>query len=798
MTTIIQQINSLLKKPYFPYIILGVTVAILYYKLILFGQIPFPGDLLVSSYSPWFDYYKLPVQNPLISDVFSTLILWKYLSTDILKSGQWPLWNPYSFSGTPLLATFQSATLYPLNILLLLPKYFGWGIFIFSQTLIAAIGMYLLLSTWLSSKLARMSGAVIFALGGLMTTWLETGIAVHAIIWLPFSLFFTDRYFHTLRIRYLLLLIISLVFSILAGHVQMVTFSFIILLIFSFLNCWGKNINLFYIYCLPIILSLFLSLTVCSIQILPSLDLLGKSIRLNETYTTDFNHGLLPFRELLRFFIADFFGNPVTQNYWGFLNYFETSNFMGSLTLPLLIFSFLFLKRGKITIFFLLIFILSLLLSFSNPLSQSIYQMRFPLLTSSYASRMLFITLFSVAALSAFSINQILTVQNKKQEQNFFISTTWGWASLTGILIGAILSYQIAKTPPLLVTVRNSVIPVLISSIFLALFIFTKNIKPGIISAKKNLLFISLFILITVDLGRYFLKFNPFVGQNLIFPNTPVIQFLQKQPGQFRIGREHAEVLPPNTWTAYNLQSIEGYDPLYLNKYARFINFLNGTDLRSSSSSRYAEITRDYSSVFIDAANVKFFIGILRDKNHQIPGIYINPQFNKAGYKKVFQDKSAVILENPNALDRVYFVSAFKEASDLQIENILMADTKFNPGKEALLSKSLQISSITGKGEATITDYSPNTVKIKTKTQKDELLILADQYEEGWRVKIDGTETKLSPANLIFRAVKIPSGQHEIIFYYWPKSFEAGLILTFITFLLITLISIYAIKKHTF
>ncbi|MDO8638294.1 MAG: hypothetical protein Q7R43_01870, partial [Candidatus Daviesbacteria bacterium] len=41
----------------------------LYYKLFLFGRIPFPGDLLVVSYSPWFDYYKFPVQNPLISDV---------------------------------------------------------------------------------------------------------------------------------------------------------------------------------------------------------------------------------------------------------------------------------------------------------------------------------------------------------------------------------------------------------------------------------------------------------------------------------------------------------------------------------------------------------------------------------------------------------------------------------------------------------------------------------------------------------------------------------------------------------
>ncbi len=766
--------------------------------MFLFGQIPFPGDLLVSSYSPWFDYYKLPVQNPLISDVFSTLILWKYLSIDILKSGHWPLWNPYSFSGTPLLSTFQSATLYPLNIFLLLPKYFGWGLFIFSQTLIAAIGMYLLLSAWLSSRLARLSGAIIFALGGLMTTWLETGIAVHAIIWLPFSLFFTDRYLHTLKIRYLLFLTISIVFSTLAGHAQMVTFSLITLLIFSISKSWGKNTKLTYIRLLLIISSVFLALIICSIQLLPSLDLLGKSIRLNEPYTNEYNHGLLPITDLFRFFIADLFGNPVTQNYVGFLNYFETSSFMGTLTLPLLIFSFLFLKKVKITIFFFLIFISSLLLSFSNPLSQILYHLEAPLLTSSYASRMLFITLLSAAALSAFSINQILNDQNQEQEESFFRSTIWGWSALVGVLIGTILSYQIAKTAPLLVSLRNSIIPVVISSIFLVFFMLIKRIKLKQNNAKKKLIFIILLILITADLSRYFLKFNPFVSQNVIFPSVPAIEFLQKQSGQFRIGREHAEVLPPNTWIAYNLQSIEGYDPLYPSRYAKFMNFLNGADLRTSSFSRYAEISQNYSNPLIDADNVKFFIGVLRDENHSLPGIYSNPQFNKAGYVKVFEDKSAVIFENPRALDRVYFASSFKETNDAEIENKLMTDTMFDPRKEVLLSKPLQLSSITGQGKATIIAYAPNTVKIKTETQRDELLILADQYEEGWRAKIDGIDTKISPANLIFRAVKIPSGQHEIIFYYWPKSFALGIALSSTAILLTILISFYAIRRHIF
>lgn len=764
------------------FLLLLAIIFSLYYKFFLFGKIPFPGDLLVGSYSPWFDYYKIPVQNPIISDVFSQLFLWKYLSIDIFKTGQWPLWNPYSFTGTPLLANYQSATLYPLNILLLLPKYYGWGIFIFSQTLIAAIGIYLLLTLWITSKLARLTGAVIFALGGLMTTWLETGVAGHAIIWLPFSLYFTKRYLLTPKIRYLLLLTLSLACSLLAGHVQIATFSLIILFNFAFINSWNKNINQFFTSFLPVILSLTLSLLICSIQLLPSLDLLGKSIRLTESYTGEFNHGLLPVKELMKFFIADFFGNTVSRNYWGFLNYFETSGFFGSLTLPLLIFSFFYLKKTKTTIFFLLILLFSIVFSFSNPLSQTIYSVKIPLLTSSYASRMLFITLFSVACLSAFSINQVMTVPN--QEKNFFKSTIWAWASLVGVLVGSIISYQISDSSTILVSIRNSIIPVLITSVFLVAFLLVR---------KKRLIVTLLFVLIALDLGRYFLKFNPFISQKLIFPEVPTIQFLQKQPGVFRVGREHAEVLPPNTWTAYNLQSYEGYDPVYLNEYGKFINFLNGNDLRVGNSSRYAEINGNYKSSFLDAANAKYFIAILRDKNNQIPGDLINDKFIQSNYKLIFKDRSSAVLENPNALPRAYFAPALKVADLAESENILMTNKEFDPRKTILISKDLHLASVTGKGNAEIINYSPNMVKIKTTTNQDELLVLADQFDDGWKAKIDNRETEVARANLVFRAIKVPAGKHEILFYYWPQVFDLGLKITIATAIVIALIILKAI-----
>ncbi len=221
---------------FWPYLFLTLIICGIFYKLFLFGKIPFPGDLLIGSYYPWLDYYKMPVQNPLTSDVFSLLFIWKYLAIDQIKNLQWPLWNPYSFTGTPLLANYQSAALYPLILLLLIPKYFGWGLFIFSQTLFAALGMYLLLSLWLKYKLARLTGSIIFALGGLMTTWAEFGTAVYGISYLPMSLFLVERYANTNKLRYPLLLILTLTLTILSGNPQVTVYSFAIVSIFAIMR----------------------------------------------------------------------------------------------------------------------------------------------------------------------------------------------------------------------------------------------------------------------------------------------------------------------------------------------------------------------------------------------------------------------------------------------------------------------------------------------------------------------------------------------------------------------------------
>src|SRR6478609_7536196 len=104
-----------------------------FFSPIFKNKLPIPSDTIIGLYHPFRDLYAktnpngIPFKNFLITDPVRQQYPWRLLSISSLEQLQLPLWNPYEMTGTPLLANFQSAGLYPLNIfLLILPFNYGW------------------------------------------------------------------------------------------------------------------------------------------------------------------------------------------------------------------------------------------------------------------------------------------------------------------------------------------------------------------------------------------------------------------------------------------------------------------------------------------------------------------------------------------------------------------------------------------------------------------------------------------------------------------------------------------------
>src|SRR3989344_1546489 len=121
-----------------------IIISLAFFYPLFRGKIPFPGDLLVGQYAPYNSYSFMgyaPGGYPNKGQDFDVLRLlypWKEFSIESFKNGNAALWNPYSFSGTPHLASLQSGTFYPLNLVFALPSFvISWSLYILAQPVLA-------------------------------------------------------------------------------------------------------------------------------------------------------------------------------------------------------------------------------------------------------------------------------------------------------------------------------------------------------------------------------------------------------------------------------------------------------------------------------------------------------------------------------------------------------------------------------------------------------------------------------------------------------------------------------------
>ncbi len=767
-------IKKILTHPLFWFILF---LIILFREALFQNQVLVPADTLVGSYYPWLDSKwdyptGVPVKNPPISDVFSQFFIWKHQTIDLWRQGIVPLWNKLSFSGTPLLPSIHWGVFFPGNLFLLLPKFTGWNLYLIASTVSAFLFMYLFLGRLLKSSFAKFTGSLIFAFAGPMTTWFEFGTGVWAASLIPLCLYLIDRFLTEKKFYLLALLSLSFTSLIFAGHAQLLTYAGVILPLFALSR---QQFNLTK-QTLLVAFSLLLGLGLSAIQLLPTFEFYQVSIRELEKYASDFNYGLSPVIELIRLWAPDFFGSPSTYNHWSSVSYHEYSSFLGTISLPLITSLFFTHSRKKYHFFFVLFFV-SLFLAVNSPVSRFIFSLPLPLLTYSSASRLFFLTGLSAAVLVAGSLEEL---RNKKL--NIKAST------ISSLLLIVITLLAIKFTPLQFQTtsLRNSAIPVaLLATFLISLNLFHR--RPFILLFIIPLLFMG-------DFGRYFRKYNPSVPARIVFPTTPVIDFLKSQNGVFRIARTKDNLLPPNTWSYYGLEAVEGYDPLRLLNYNRLFNVINQTSFLNKPS-RYSEL-ENFDPRYLDALNVKYFVTLKEGLSGRADMDL--PILEKHRYQEVFRDGSVVVYQSPTYKDRAYFASNYQIANSNEDLDKKLRSLDLDPRTTAILSEELTFPISPCKDcRVEVLSHVPNKVKLQVSTDANALLVLADTYVTDWQAYIDDQETKIYQANGALRSIIVPPGEHNVVFHYSPLSFRRGLLISSISLVVTSIFSFYlGIKKR--
>ena len=746
----------MIKRYWSPLLLLFVCLFI-YRNLVIFGKIPLPADTLVGAYFPWLDYkwgYQVgvPVKNAPTSDTFSQFYVWKMKMVDIYKQGHIPLWNNYSFSGTPLLATFHTSVFNPANLLLFVPRV-GWGLYIMFSSIFAAFAMYLFLGLYTKNKLSQISGSLIFAFSGLMTTWAQFGTAVWAATYLPLVLYFLHQIINHSRLKLLPLFSLSVCFLIFSGNIQLLIYTATVSIFYAFWLFWQKQkINKKKIVLL--VLASTIGLGLGAIQVLPSYELSKRSVRSKEDSLASINFGLAPFSQSVRLFAADFYGHPTTGNHFGSASYHENSSYLGVLTIPLIIFILLrYRKNNSATKFFLAVFMISIFLSISHPFSRWFVNLPSPISSHSSMSRILFLVSFSGSFLATMGLSNLSKLKSNRQVL----------ISLLVVSVAIIVFLLFVDKQHRTISLRNAVFYE--GLLFLAIL--------GTIYLQKKLLIILFAIIFIFDFNRYFNKYTTFVSSHLIFPETPVTEFLKQQDSPFRIVTERTNLMPANTWTNYNLESIEGYDPLYSFDYAQFFHVVNGNPV-SNAVGHYALLEK-IRPKFLDALNVKYFLSVSENKI--------------LGYSEVFRDGHTRILRNPNVLGRAYFVSKIIPTVDKtkMFETISLPD--FDPRNTAVVFTS---DTLLASSSGTVVDLKnyDGRVTLNTISDRGGLLVLAENFDPGWKVKVNNRVAKVYQTNGSLMSIIVPQGRSLIEFYYLPDEYLLGLKISFFSILLLIILAI--------
>ena len=99
----------------------------------------------------------------------------------------------------------------------------------------------------------------------------------------------------------------------------------------------------------------------------------------------------------------------------------------------------------------------------------------------------------------------------------------------------------------------------------------------------------------------------------------------------------------------------------------------------------------------------------------------------------------------------------------------------------------------TGRGLVKLESYSPNELVYSSKLLSNELVVFSEIWygPQGWHAYIDGEKVDHIRANYLLRALKVPSGEHEIRFSFEPNSYKLGEIISVVSSLLVVLFFIF-------
>lgn len=671
-----------------------------------------------------------------------------FFSSETWHSGIFPLWSPYIFAGFPQIADLQVAFFYPINLFISSFAVFTPEIVMYQiifHYFLACFFAFLFARYLSNNFFFSLAAGLVYAFGGFMVGHASHVGMQNTATWLPLIFLFLMLAFERSKIVYTALCGLFLGIAILAGHFQISLYiAYAIAFYFIFDAMWtiacSSDRNLLSLIIQKIRLTsivYIIAFLVSSIQLLPTYELTQLSNRSKITLEMSQTESLNPL--ILKSLIKPNYNNvSFGTPYLGPWDRTQNYLYLGKAVIILAILG-LFLgiycrNTRKITLFWFLLLIISLLYSFGDFWFLQKYFYRFvPFFDKIRApSNMMLLFNFSTIGLASSFFSAVNELFKKYTE-------------------------RLAKAETQL-----------------------KNINSVKFPAKHISSSLGIIVLFIISMEI----FSAVLPNTLLYSRQKTGEIIAAAPIASRIVQEYSSLEENGKFRIfkvpnlnYNLSQLlhffafDGYNPLSLKRHANYADAM----VKNPS--------------LINLAGIKYlpceFISSRANDLEKIGALCVNKDYSNFAF---FVDNFIKVTSESEALQKIQEVDLKKFAVLEEYPPRSVAEN-FNESNYNGAKTSDKIS---------IYEFKPGSLKIDLTAEKNSFLLLGQTYYPGWSAKIDGTNSKIYQADYLFQAVYVPNGKHTILMEYKSRPLIIGAILTIIGLscvLVISLSELYQRRK---
>ena len=709
-------------------------------------------------------------------DLPAQFVPWRAFAAASLRAGHLPLWNPYTYSGEPFLGGFQSALLYPPNVIFLfLPLAAAINLSILAHLVVLAWGMY----RWARQRglhpAAGLACGLTLALGGTVYPHIYAGHLPNlcTMAWVPWVLGGLEGWWASRRVAGLFQASAGVCLQILAGHPQVV-----------FLTAIAAGLHA--LVCsvaepavrrraLPTVAACYgAAALLAAAQLFPGLAAVGESARQAQPFAAASIFSFPPIN-FLTLFAPGFFGDHLHDPYWGRWYLQEMSVFLGAVGVVLVVAGAFAPGDRRRTRLDLAVGALLLLLAlgantpFYRPLFDYVPGFRVIRGMSKFTFPAM---VFLVLALGAGADALVRGRLNRRAAAGFAIVAALALAAAGALVLGQpdwIAGY--IRTGLALNQVDSHLAQLLQGSFVLdatgraarSLWIagaccFLAGASLWGMERRPALRWMPLCLLSLEMVAFAWTNSTACDANAAVSPG--VRQFLAQHPGDYRV-LMRLSASGFDGGFLWQTPDLWGNDPFLPSRYAEFMSFTQGGD-------------PDNSGQFIGFKSTPPLYALLRCRYT----FAVGPDGHAAAFPAPAEP-----------MERAQLISDYRAPGGRNAIFAAMARPDFDPRRTVLLESEPSPPPVPSADPGTVhvVETSPDTLEIEADVKSPALLLVTDSYSRDWRaVPLAGSSQQayqVLPADYILRAVPLAAGHHRLLMEYSPPSFRLGLAVSLVAWL---------------